>query len=255
MRMRSLSPLQRLDLIVTPAMKSESPAQSRARHSLRSDGLVLDGHGAHATVHAGVSDTQPRWLELSRATGVPCRSAGRPGARSVHLLAKTDETAAASDDIIEIPFEAHDDLGIVAAELVVTTENVDGTPGKVLSVQRIPLGDQQGSRHVRGKVRLDLKSLGLEAGGIDVRTRCVSPTLGWRTMTRRLSPRRQPPPQIVHADDVRSRTPTASGQSESANPAAPGEMAGEPGNLAERTPSQQNRPDQLRKTRITQATP
>ncbi|MFG0334783.1 MAG: hypothetical protein ACF8TS_15620, partial [Maioricimonas sp. JB049] len=82
------------------------------------------------------------------------------------ILSPTEEMAVATDDVIDIRFEAHDDHGIEMAELVIYDESLmeDGGEPRILHVQPIELGDQQGARHVMGETQLDLKKLGLEEG-------------------------------------------------------------------------------------------
>lgn len=82
------------------------------------------------------------------------------------IVAPTDETAASIDETIEIEFEAHDDIAIAKAELVVydeTRKDENGNP-IVAQVMEIPLGDQAMQKHVKGTATLDLKSLNLPEG-------------------------------------------------------------------------------------------
>jgi len=82
------------------------------------------------------------------------------------VISPTAEMAVSPDDVVEIKFEAHDDHGIARAELVVydgsPTEN--GQPPTALSVEEIPLGEQQFSKHVMATAQLDLSRLGLREG-------------------------------------------------------------------------------------------
>jgi len=82
------------------------------------------------------------------------------------IINPTDEMAVAFDDVIEIPFEAHDDHGIATAELVIYDESAteEGEEPKILEVIQIPLGDQQLEKHVMATAQLDLKKLGVEEG-------------------------------------------------------------------------------------------
>jgi hypothetical protein len=81
------------------------------------------------------------------------------------IISPTEEMAVAADEEIEIKFEAHDDHGIAAAELVVYDEpSEEGAEPKIVSVQEIPLGDQQLAKYVTATTRLDLKKLKLEPG-------------------------------------------------------------------------------------------
>ena len=82
------------------------------------------------------------------------------------VLNPNDELAVAADDVVDIKFEAHDDHGIAAAELVIYDESptADGQPPQILKVVPIPLGDQLNEKHVMGTAQLDLKQLNLETG-------------------------------------------------------------------------------------------
>ncbi len=232
-RMRPLSPLQRLDLIMTPTVKTEPPAPSQSAT------LTPDRTGWYSTEMVLM---QPLTLEFQLLSpdglSYPERLVSHvevliDQTPVVHLHAKSDETVAAADDIIEIPFEAHDDLGIVAAELVVTTENEDGTPGKILSIQRIPLGDQQGARHVRGKVRLDLQSLGLKAGeSISYTVRVADTRLATSDETP-LTPETATSAELSRAEDADSRIASDTAQSESMKSTTSGDSDGKPGNRME----------------------
>src|SRR3569623_1276968 len=74
--------------------------------------------------------------------------------------------AVAVDEVIDIKFEAHDDIGIATAELVVYDESAKDEKGepKILAVKEIELGDQELARHVMGITKLDLKELNLREG-------------------------------------------------------------------------------------------
>lgn len=82
------------------------------------------------------------------------------------IINPADEMAVAFDDVIEIPFEAHDDHGIATAELVIYDESAtdEGEEPKILEIIPIPLGDQQLEKHVMATAQLDLKKLGVEEG-------------------------------------------------------------------------------------------
>ena len=81
------------------------------------------------------------------------------------IISPTDEMAVAVDEEIEIKFEAHDDHGIATAELVVYDDSgEEGAPPTIVSVQPIPLGDQQLAKYVTATTRLDLEDLNLEPG-------------------------------------------------------------------------------------------
>ncbi len=81
---------------------------------------------------------------------------------SVEIISPRDEITVRPDDRIEIEFKARDDFGIGAAELVVTSG--EGKNEKEVLAVPIPLGSQQDSKSVSGKVALDLKPLALKQG-------------------------------------------------------------------------------------------
>lgn len=82
----------------------------------------------------------------------------------VRITSPQEDITLRPDDKVKIEFKAQDDLGIAAAELVVTTG--EGTGEKVLKTAEIPLGAQQGARKVDGKTELDLKPFGLKQGQV-----------------------------------------------------------------------------------------
>lgn len=82
------------------------------------------------------------------------------------ILGNPDEAVVADDETLKIDFEAHDDLGVASAQLVVYDESgvERGEPPRILHVQDIPLGDQLLQKHVLSSVELDLKQLNLPPG-------------------------------------------------------------------------------------------
>ncbi|MCA9137892.1 MAG: hypothetical protein KDB00_14070 [Planctomycetales bacterium] len=82
------------------------------------------------------------------------------------VITPSDELAVAEDEVIEIEFEAHDDHGIMKAELVVFDESQKDADGnaKVLEVREIPLDDQAMQKHLLAKTQLDLKKLDIKEG-------------------------------------------------------------------------------------------
>ncbi|MCA9084359.1 MAG: hypothetical protein KDA81_09905, partial [Planctomycetaceae bacterium] len=84
------------------------------------------------------------------------------------IISPTNEMAVANDDLIDIQFDAHDDFGITAAELVVYQDPPEGSDEEpqVLWTQPIelPANDGDPQRHVSGSVQLDLKKLNLKEG-------------------------------------------------------------------------------------------
>lgn len=82
------------------------------------------------------------------------------------ILGNPEESVVADDETLKIDFEAHDDLGIASAQLVVYDESgvESGEAPRILHVQEIPLGDQLLQKHVLGTVELDLAQLQLPPG-------------------------------------------------------------------------------------------
>lgn len=86
-------------------------------------------------------------------------------APTARIIGPESEASAAADESVEIRFEAHDDHGVMSAELVVYDADVkEGEEPRVLAVKQIPLGDQELRKHVMGKTELNLKELNLEEG-------------------------------------------------------------------------------------------
>lgn len=79
------------------------------------------------------------------------------------VISPTDEMSVSPDEVLDIKFEAHDDHGIAKAELVVYRENEDGEQ-EVMSIQEIPLDDQQLEKHILSEVQLDLSDYELDEG-------------------------------------------------------------------------------------------
>lgn len=74
------------------------------------------------------------------------------------VISPTDEMSVDPDEVIEIKFEAHDDHGIAMAELIIYegANTEDGEAPEILSVQQIPLGNQELQKHVTATALLDL---------------------------------------------------------------------------------------------------
>ena len=79
------------------------------------------------------------------------------------VISPTEEMSVSQDDVVDIKYEAHDDHGIAQAELVVYEESADGEQ-QILSVQEIPLDEQQLEKHVLGTAQLDLSAFDLDEG-------------------------------------------------------------------------------------------
>lgn len=84
------------------------------------------------------------------------------------ILNPDGEMVVTSDNVIDIKFEAHDDHGIAAAELVIYDESGadDGDQPAVLAVQPIPLDEEELGPHVLSSTQLDLNKLGLQEGAL-----------------------------------------------------------------------------------------
>ncbi len=82
----------------------------------------------------------------------------------VRITSPADEIALRPDDKAEIEFKARDDLGVAAAQLMVTVG--EGDEEKVLKTAELSLGDRQGGKSVEGKVTLDLKQFDLKHGQV-----------------------------------------------------------------------------------------
>ena len=83
----------------------------------------------------------------------------------VKVLTPRNEVAVRPDDHLEVTFVAKDDVGIGGAELVVFDESMGGRgKPKALKVIAIDLGDQQGKKEVKAKVKLDLNEFQLPDG-------------------------------------------------------------------------------------------
>lgn len=89
----------------------------------------------------------------------------RDQAPSVRVVTPEKGMAVRPDDQIEIQFQAEDDFAIGKAELVVFQEPTEmgGEPVEI-SVQDIPLGDDQNKRRIQGSVALNLSDYELEDG-------------------------------------------------------------------------------------------
>jgi len=165
---RPSMPLSLCALVWTAAGKTDAkPASPPVTHTLQPQ---ADGWYLYESVLAADGHLQ---LQLTNLHGLAqedpliCRiqvlEDQTPVAR---ILGNPDEAVVADDETLKIDFEAHDDLGIAQAQLVVYDESgvAPGEPPRILHVQDIPLGDQLLQKHVLASVELDLKRLNLPVG-------------------------------------------------------------------------------------------
>lgn len=167
--MKPASPLEQFDLALTLSNDSDS-----AEDGIEASTLSLEPDAAgwyrFETQLADNLSFQPVLLNahgLTNEDALRCRIQVVPDkAPFARVISPTDEMAVAFDDVIEIRFEAHDDHGIAAAELVVYEESDtnDGNEPKILRTIPIPLGDQELEKHVMADTQLDLKQLGVKEG-------------------------------------------------------------------------------------------
>lgn len=165
LRMKPLAEVERLELVFTSADETEESAE-------RILALTPDANGWYRYETQLLEDLsfRPSLINVYGLTNedkplcsIEVVSDKAPVAR---ILSPTEEMAVTADEELEIKFEAHDDHGVAAAELVVYDESEmdeEGEP-KIVDVQEVPLGDQQFARYVTASARLDLKRLSLEPG-------------------------------------------------------------------------------------------
>lgn len=167
--MKPAGPLKRLDLALTLETDSNSPEDGFEATTLS---LEPDAAGWYRFETQLVDNLsfQPMLLNahgLTNDDALRCRIQVVPDkAPFARVISPTDEMAVAFDDVIDIRFEAHDDHGIAAAELVVYEESDtnEGDEPKILRTIPIPLGDQELEKHVMADTQLDLKQLGVKEG-------------------------------------------------------------------------------------------
>ncbi|WP_459557563.1 coiled-coil domain-containing protein [Lacunimicrobium album] len=83
---------------------------------------------------------------------------------SVKIVTPSDETAVRPDDKVEIEFQAKDDLGIAAAELVVYQQDPQNPENITATTTPIDLAEKAGKETVNGKIELDLSQLDVKDG-------------------------------------------------------------------------------------------
>jgi len=147
------------------------------------------------------------------------------------VISPTEETAVRPNEVVEVKFEAHDDHGIAKAELVVYEESsVNGEPPTILSVEEIPLGNQENSSHVSATAELDIAKYALQAGSnISFAVRVTDNRIAMKD--KRRPAKEQSPPAEVRANDTEDgkdyRDPivdagTQAGSQQNEESAAPG---------------------------------
>ncbi len=168
LRMRPKAALERLELMITT--EGETSTDSLSTSQTLSLSAQADGWYTFQTQLMKDVSLSPRLWNASGLTNEDpqtCRiQVVADSAPVARVLSPTDEMAVATDEIIDIKFEAHDDHGIARAELIVYDESSvdEGKPARVLAVIPIPLGDQQLEKRVLGTAQLDLKKLALKPG-------------------------------------------------------------------------------------------
>lgn len=167
--MRPETPLERLDLQMTSetTVDGEEPVQDINTVTIAAD---ADGwYRFETTLHEDFS-LSPVLIgshELTNDDRPECRIRVIPDKAPVaHVISPLDEIAVDADAVVEIKFEAHDDHGVAMAELIVydNSKTADGEEPEVLSIEQIPLGDQQMQKHVMATTRLDLSQFNLLDG-------------------------------------------------------------------------------------------
>ncbi|KAA5539023.1 hypothetical protein FYK55_25680 [Roseiconus nitratireducens] len=171
--LKPLEPLKQLSLAVTHLDRStgENSSEETQAESEREE-LIADDSGWYHfqmqlmdDVILAPSLTSPHDLTNQRRlfSRIDVITDKAPVAR---VVSPNNEMAVAVDETIEIEFEAHDDHGIMTAELVVFDESRKDEQGNpvVVAVKPIPLADQKNSKHVMGKTELDLRDMNLREG-------------------------------------------------------------------------------------------
>ena len=168
LQMRPKASLERLELAIAP---DAEPKDNSAATSMV-QALTADANGWYRfqmQLMENMSLSPSLWNShgLTNEDHTVCRiQVMTDSAPVARVLTPTTEMAVATDDVIDIKFEAHDDHGIARAELVIYDESAteEGKPAPILKVMPIPLGDQELERHVIGIAQLDLKQLNLKPG-------------------------------------------------------------------------------------------
>lgn len=167
--MKPAGPLERFDLAITLENDSNSSEDDPEATTLP---LEPDAAGWYRFETQLVDNLsfRPMLLNahgLTNEDSSRCRIQVIPDkAPFARVISPTDDMAVAFDDVIDIRFEAHDDHGIAAAELVVYDESdtEEEDEPKILRAVPVPLGDQELEKHVMASTQLDLKKLGVKEG-------------------------------------------------------------------------------------------
>ncbi|MBC8351693.1 MAG: hypothetical protein H8E66_06870 [Planctomycetes bacterium] len=162
LEMRSEAELERFELLLSSDDESGEPVAQMLVLTAEADGwyryeTVLEKDLALSpTLHSpyGLTNEDQR---ICRIRVIPDKA---PVAR---VISPTDEMSVSADEVLDIKFEAHDDHGIAKVELVVYEEDENGEQ-RVLSVQEIPIDEQQLEKHILGEVQLDLSKFELDEG-------------------------------------------------------------------------------------------
>ncbi len=83
---------------------------------------------------------------------------------SVKIVTPNDETAVRPNDKVDIEFQAKDDLGIAAAELVVYQQDPQNPEQMIAQTTPIDLGEKTGETNVNGNIQLDLSQFDVKDG-------------------------------------------------------------------------------------------
>lgn len=195
LRMRPSAPLNRCELALT----GDETAPSTRVVTLKPDNA---GWYAFETVLDADLTLVPHLWNIDGLTNeeaTVCRLQVIPDQAPVaRILGSNAEAAVAHDDVLKIEFEAHDDQGVAAAQLVVYDEAglKPGESPRILHIQDIPLGNQELQKHVLGSLELDLQQLHLEPGSqISYAIRVMD------NRTLQLDPQRAKPPVLADRDD------------------------------------------------------
>jgi hypothetical protein len=162
LEMRSEAELERFELLLSSEDASGEPVERKLVLNAQSDGwyrfeTVLETDLALSpTLHSPYGLTNED-QHICRIRVIEDKA---PVAR---VISPTDEMSVSPDEVLDIKFEGHDDLGIVKAELAVYKENENGEM-ELLDLQEIPLGEEQLEKHILGEVKLDLSKYELEEG-------------------------------------------------------------------------------------------
>ncbi len=195
LRMRPTTPLARCELALT------DNADDAKKNIVSLKANAQGWYHFQTILEADLTLVPHLWDEhgLTNEDAPVCRIQVIPDQAPVaRILGSNAEAAVANDDVLKIEFEAHDDQGIAAAQLVVYDESgvENGEPPRILHIQDIPLGNQELQKHVLASLELDLKQFHLDTGS--------QISYAIRVMDNRmlkLDPHRHAPPLLSDRDD------------------------------------------------------